>query len=124
MNKVFKLSILLFSIYLLSACKYDKIRIEPEIIVNSNLCDSIPSTFSNDILPLLQNKCTPCHVDGSSDGGYSFDNYTGIEPNKDKILSSVKHEQGSQNMPQGSDKLSDQDISKIECWILNGALDN
>ena len=110
-------------VYCISSCKYDKEVLEPEIIINAEVCDSVTTSFSADILPLLQQNCTPCHVDASS-AGISVNSHSEIESNKDIILSSIKHEDGTQNMPRSADKLSDENIEKLECWILNGALDN
>lgn len=129
---------MLIGIAFSSSCKYDKEIVEPidntpidtsnndtTVITNTTVsCDSIAASFSQDILPLINSKCSPCHVDGNASGGHTWTNYDEVFADKNLILSAINHEPSTSNMPQGRDKLSDENIRLVECWIENGALDN
>ena len=122
-----------------SACKYDKETVEPiidnggnkderePVVVDSTIistpCDSVDASFSIDILPLINNKCSPCHTENSF-GGHKWTVYDEVKADKNLILSAINHEPSTLNMPQGKDKLPDEEIKLVQCWIENGALDN
>jgi len=125
MKIIFKGVILALFAYSAASCSYDKKEIEePLPEATQAVCDSTDASFSADVLPLLKQKCTPCHIDGGSSGGLNFDTYEGVESVQTKILSSIKHDGDAKEMPQGGSKLSNDDILKVECWINNGAKDD
>lgn len=80
-------------------------------------------SFSNDVLPIIQNKCIGCHDQGNASGGYDFSSYNSISTNANAILGSMKAT-GYQLMPIGGPSLPDSTIQKIKCWIEQGKLDN
>ena len=82
-------------------------------------------SFSNDVLPLIQQNCSTsgCH-DASASGGYVLTNYSQISTNAEMILSAIDHETGVTGMPLGSPKLSDSLINNFRCWVRQGAYDN
>ena len=129
--------IAIYSFLLLTtiACKYDKEEVKPleetknqePIVIDPSLndkpCDSILASFSLDILPLINNKCAPCHTENSF-GGHKWTNYSEVNADKNLILSAINHESSTSNMPQGAAKLPDEEIKLVQCWIENGALNN
>jgi len=132
MNTISKFLLPIFFISCAISCTYDKEEITPILIDNGGiieeeipqeLCDSIGSSFAEDILPLINDKCSPCHTTSNS-GGHTWTNYDEVFADKNLILSSINHEESTQNMPQGGDKLSEHLINTFDCWIINGALDN
>lgn len=50
--------------------------------------------------------------------------YSNIQANADIILSVIRYEGGVVNMPLGGSKLSDSLIQQMNCWILQGKLEN
>lgn len=75
-------------------------------------------TFSGDVLSIVENDCTPCHVDGGSQP--NFTNYNTFNSKADAILTRIN----SGNMPKGGPKLSDNKILTIKTWIDAGKKDN
>lgn len=79
-----------------------------------------PITFNADIQPLLQSRCSPCHVAGGSQPT----NWTVYNTSKlsiDNIINRVQRTQGSAGfMPQGGQPLSATDINKLQQWKLDG----
>ena len=84
-------------------------------------CSSV--TYTKDIAPILKdNGCSGmfCHRNGS--GGISLKTYgsTKLAVKNPKFLLAINHREGAEAMPKGKNKLSDEEIAKIECWIENG----
>lgn len=80
-------------------------------------------SFSNDVLPIIEDKCMGCHEQGNASGGYDFSSYNSISTNASAILGSM-NASGYQLMPIGGPALPDSTIQKIKCWIEQGKLDN
>jgi hypothetical protein len=99
-------------------------------------------TFNNAISGLFVNRCSGCHINGSSSGGLNLDNYnpllqpSGDVPSLANITpgsledSYLWHKvQGTQNsvngsgvrMPRGRAALPDDEILMLEIWIQEGA---
>ncbi|MDG1046464.1 MAG: hypothetical protein P8P81_07650 [Bacteroidia bacterium] len=119
MKKVFLLASVL--IVLLSACGDD------DAIVTTNqpqdLCDSIDITYSNDVAKILGDAgCSGVYCHGSGNGGFTISDYetTRASAENTKFLMAIKHEISVSPMPKSGNKLSDENIQKIECWIQNG----
>ena len=119
MKKIF---ILLFGIAVLAiACEDD----DAEIVIEQpkELCDSLDILYSNDIAPILADAgCSGDYCHGGGAAGYTMSDYatTKASAEDSKFLKAIKHETGVSPMPKGRDKLTDEDIQKIECWIQNG----
>ena len=119
MKKVLALVSILIA--LLSACGDD------DAIVTTNqpqdLCDSIDITYTNDIAAILENAgCSGVYCHGSGNGGFTMNDYetTKVSAENSKFLMAIKHEISVSPMPKSGNKLSDENIQKIECWIQNG----
>ena len=119
MKKVFVLASVLIA--LLSACGDD------DAVVTTNqsqdLCDSIDITYYNDVVVILENAgCSGVYCHGSGNGGFTISDYatTKISAENPKFLKAIKHEISVSPMPKSGNKLSDENIQKIECWIQNG----
>lgn len=109
------------SIFILS-CRKDKVE---EVAVTPEDCPETIS-YTDDIQPILTTNCSTsgCHNESSSSAGYTFEEYSQVEEHAEIILSVIRHESGFSPMPQGSPKLSDSTIQKMECWINQGKLFN
>jgi cytochrome c553 len=95
--------------------------------ITQELCDTTPASFSADINPIIQASCaTPgCH-NTTGAAGIKLTNYSEIKSQAElnRFLSAIKHKSGFSNMPKSASKLADSNITKIECWINNGLLDD
>ena len=84
----------------------------------------IPTTYTVDILPLIQSKCTPCHL--PSKGGFkaNFENYESAKKYGAEMLDRVMIAPGQRGfMPMKHDKLADTEIALIKKWIDQGLLE-
>lgn len=96
-----------------TGCDYNKSNVLPD-------CATVPARFSNDVLPLIQNKCaTACHNAFSTNAGGPLTNYTQIANKADLIKFMVETRQ----MPQVG-TLTDAEIKIISCWVDAGAKNN
>lgn len=98
-------------------------------------CDDADNAFGQKVLPIFQASCamSGCHSSASASGGYKLDNYKNIKASikgKEKmVLASIHFEGDSFSwMPRSNpndpalpnDKLPEDDIRQIECWISRG----
>jgi hypothetical protein len=85
-------------------------------------CDTANIKFSTFVYPIIQNKCQGCHVYTSP----ILNNYTQIKASvqSGKFSGSINHTSGFSTMPKGINKLPDCELSKINAWLKNGALNN
>lgn len=106
-------------ISLLSACYYDK----EDLLYGDLQCDTTNVSFSQEILPIIQNSCaiTGCHVQGGSGNGI-FENYIQIKSKVDNG-SFAQRVLVQQDMPP-SGSLSNCQIEHLMQWINDGALNN
>ena len=84
----------------------------------------IPTTYNIDILPLIQAKCTPCHL--PSKGGFKadFENYESAKKYGAEMLDRVMIAPGQRGfMPMKHDKLADTEIALIKKWNDQGLLE-
>lgn len=115
----------------LAACTWDTEEdLYPDETGSGTNCDgSTEVTFSETIQPIITSRCVSCHsTNGAANlgGGIRLDSYENIKIRADNgsLLGTIKHSPGYPQMPQGSSKLSDCQISLIELWIEEGTLNN
>lgn len=103
----------------MTSCTKEKVPL-PKL--NSSCPDTIK--FQDYVLPLISTNCNTsgCHDSGA--GGYTLTNHAAISGNADIILKVIRYESGATPMPQGQPKLADSVAIKLNCWILQGKLDN
>jgi hypothetical protein len=104
-------------IIIISSCTKDKVGGNlpyPELICSDTI------SFSNNILPIIQNNCTGCH---DNSNGYTFTNHHNIADNYEAIIGSMQGK-GYQLMPQGGPALPDSIVQKIQCWVNQGLKNN
>lgn len=106
--------ILAFSSFLLGSCTFEKA--EPM----STECLT-PVSYSTDIDTIISVKCGGCHGTGSSSG-----DLTDYAVLKTKIESGVFKTRVfiTKDMPQGGPALPEDELSKLKCWMEQGALNN
>jgi hypothetical protein len=84
----------------------------------------IPTTYTTDVLPLIQAKCTPCHL--PSKGGFkaNFENYEGAKKYGTYMLARVQLNPGDRGfMPFKHEKLSAEEIVVLKKWVDQGLLE-
>lgn len=126
MKKAVK-SILILALALLAACYYDSEEKLYPVVASG--CDLSGITFTASVKPILQASCWSCHSNtqaNSSGGGVRLENHADVQTiaKSGKLMGTVKHASGYQEMPLGGGKLSDCEISQLQKWIDNGTLNN
>ncbi len=106
----------------MNSCSSDK---ESELGGNS-FCEFTAVSYSQDVLPIIDDNCYGCHGNGSTQGGIDLDGYNLIEPlaSNGVLFCSINHDSGCSSMPQNQPQLPDCDILLIETWINEGAQNN
>jgi len=104
----------------MSSCMKDKV---PLSALTTDCPDTI--SFQSTIYPMINANCNTsgCH-DASSAGGYNLTAHAQISQNADRILQTIRHVSGVKSMPQGQAKLGDTVAIQLNCWILQGKLNN
>lgn len=117
-------SILALAILGLAGCYYDN---EAILYPESANCTSLAtSTFSGNVLPLLNNRCNNCHGGSNPSAGIALNTYSNVmkSVNDGSLMGSINFSSGYSAMPKNSGKMSACDIQKIQTWIDAGALNN
>jgi hypothetical protein len=98
---------------------------EEELFGNRD-CDTSIVTYSESILPIIQNNCYECHSGTNPISFRNFEGYNNFEfyVSSGKVYGAVNHLSGFANMPKDRNKLPDCELGKINKWIREGALNN
>lgn len=108
----------------LSGCYWDNVE---TLFPDSGGCDTRDVSFSEDIIPILRNDCFNCHSNANSAafaGGLSLEDYEDVAANSNRVIGSVRYDDGYIPMPPGNEKLDSCQIETIEAWINQGSPDN
>lgn len=125
--KFFSKLLLVVLVGLVTGCFYDN---EETLYGQVNTtCDLSNVTFAASVKPILQASCLSCHSNSnasSSGGGIRLQDYADVQTQakNGKLMGTVKHASGYQQMPLGGGKLSDCEINTLQKWIDNGTLNN
>jgi len=93
---------------------------------NDTPCDTANVSFSDDVFPIIEDECLPCHGTSSPPLGISLNNYSAIRDvaETSRLLGAIKHQPGYTPMPQNAPKLNECKIATIEAWIDDGMPEN
>jgi hypothetical protein len=84
----------------------------------------IPTTYTTDVMPLIQAKCSPCHLPSKGGNKASFENYESAKKYGANILARVQLNPGERGfMPMRHEKLSAEEIVIIKKWNDQGLLE-
>ena len=85
----------------------------------------IPTNYTTDIVPLMQAKCSPCHLPTKGGRKANFENYEGAKKYAADMLTRVILNPGERGfMPfKSPQKLTDGEIAVIKKWIDQGLLE-
>jgi mono/diheme cytochrome c family protein len=120
MKNVLALFSLTFALFVFSCGKDDGGDPDP-----SN-CDTTDLTYTDDIKAILDTNCalSSCHSETEAMMQGSMHDYDAAKAfvANQLIIEAINHEEGVEAMPrpEGSAKLSDCTIDKIEAWVANG----
>lgn len=83
-------------------------------------------SYSQHVVPLLQQYCYSCHLGSSPSGGIEMGTYAtdkAIALNG-KLYGTISYSSGFSPMPEGEPKLADCQINIIKRWVDDGAANN
>lgn len=112
----------ILGVLLCTGCYYDV----EEVLYPTDDCDTTAVSYSNDVLPVLQDQCYGCHSGSVLSGNVDVEGYDNVKSLVDngKLLGVVRHDSGFSPMPQGAPQLPDCEIAQMEAWVQDGAPDN
>lgn len=109
--------------FLILSCEKD----EDDVLASFD-CTNVEPTYDLEIKSILNRECATsgCHSSSSQAGGISLGNYMAAEneSSKARFLGAINQLSGYESMPRSSNKLSDDDIKLITCWVDNGSPEN
>lgn len=107
-------------IILASSCYYDAADL---LYPNSIVCDTTATSYSQKIIPLLQQHCYSCHLNAATGGGIIMGNYAADKAlaTNGKLYGSISHTTGYSPMPKSAAKMNNCQITIIKQWIDAGA---
>lgn len=84
----------------------------------------VPTTYTTDIMPLMQAKCSPCHIPSKGGKKANFETYEGAKKYGADILARVQLNPTDRGfMPMKHDKLAAEEIALIKKWNDEGLLE-
>lgn len=94
-------------------------------------CDTLSAiSYSQHILPIIQNNCVSCHNSTPANGGILLNSYTNVTNSINSkrngtplLIGAIRQENGFVAMPQ-SYRLTDCQVRTIELWVEQGMLNN
>ena len=126
MKKILIGAIAISGIFLISSCYYDK---EDLLYGNPNApcTDTISNiSYSQHVVPVLQQYCYNCHTGNFPSGGITMGNYNADKAiaQTGRLYGSISHSPGYKPMPENMSKLNSCQILAIRKWIDAGLLNN
>lgn len=99
---------------------------EEKLMQDFIYCADSNVSFANNVFPIINNDCRPCHSGASAEGGIELDDYAEIQSLafSGDLMIVIKHESGLQPMPNGRPKLNECKITTLQKWIDEGMLNN
>lgn len=121
MQNLLVVALCTITVILVQSCYYDN-----AVDLYPNGCITVGQSYEMNIEPILERECVTCHNDFSQQGGVNLIGYGNVIEYvaSGVLLGTIRHDEGFVPMPGNGGKISSCDISKIESWIEDGALDN
>jgi hypothetical protein len=108
--------LIFFMLLIPPGCKdYNKLDLYPP-------CDTTQIGYSEDIFPIFEANCLPCHSVANQFGDIVLETLEGarVPARNGLLLKAVTHDPTVVPMPKGGGKLGDCEINKITRWINLG----
>jgi hypothetical protein len=91
-------------------------------------CDTTDVSYSATIRPIMAASCATsgCHAGNPAPGGYNLETHAGLltAVNSNRLMGTIRHENGYSAMPKNASKLPDCSINQIASWVAAGAPNN
>lgn len=122
MKRLIKIGCLLLVGLLSTQCNKDKTM---KIETLPDYCADTVS-FSSTVKPIFDINCSTsgCHDAATNTAGYTLVTYENIVAEAEASLEAMQHNPSRVAMPYFAAKLNDSIIQQVECWILQGKLNN
>jgi hypothetical protein len=110
----------------ISSCYYDKENLLYGGAGSSCTDAAGIVSYSQKIVPMMQQQCYGCHSGGSPGGGILMGTYAADKAigQNGKLYGSINHSAGYSPMPSGAPKMSPCQIAIVKKWIDDGMLNN
>lgn len=109
---------IVFSVLLFAACA------KKNSAPSASKAKVVPTTYTTDIMPLMQAKCTPCHIPSKGGRKANFETYESTKKYGADILARVQLNPTDRGfMPMKHDKLSAEEIALIKKWNDDGLME-
>lgn len=84
----------------------------------------VAATYTTDVLPLIQSKCSPCHLPSKGGRKASFETYESAKKFAADMVTRIKLNPGDRGfMPFKNPKLPAEEIAVFEKWVNDGLLE-
>lgn len=91
-------------------------------------CDTANVSYQNQVVPILQENCYPCHGNGNTggSGGINLNSYVNLKyyANNGFLVGNVRRDPGYPGMPYGKPPLPPCEVNTIVAWVHQGAINN
>jgi hypothetical protein len=85
---------------------------------------SSQTTYTDNVLPLIQLKCGPCHLHSKGGIKTNFENYKTAKKNGVAMLERIQLPASKKKyMPTKNPRLSDEEIAVFKKWVDDGLLE-
>ena len=110
---------------MLPSCKKNSVD---QLVGSSVSCDTSNVSYSNDVVPILQEYCYQCHSSSSNGPGggiilEGYGNIAGYAANN-QLSGDISFAPGYTGMPYGRAQLPDCQLHKILAWVRQGIKQN
>ena len=79
------------------------------------------TNYTTDVLPLIQMKCTPCHLPSKGGNKASFEDYASAKEHATEMVERIELDPGQRGfMPFKHDKLTADEIAVFKKWVEGG----
>ncbi|HMU09929.1 MAG TPA: cytochrome c [Ferruginibacter sp.] len=83
------------------------------------------TSYTAEVLPLLQAKCSPCHFPSKGGNKANFETFASASKSGAAMLERIQKNPGERGfMPMRNPKLSDAEIATVKKWIDGGMVEN
>lgn len=84
-----------------------------------------PTTYTADVLPLIQMKCTPCHLPSKGGNKANFETYAAASKHGPDMIARIQLNPGDKGfMPFKHAKLAEEEIALFKKWVDGGMVEN
>jgi hypothetical protein len=94
----------------------------PELPASTAICPDPPPSFTNDVLPILNQRCNNCHDPSLTNGPWPLDNYYDVSEWEGLIATDLVN--CAMPPPDGGTTLPEAERERVMSWIVCGTPNN